>query len=150
MGELKDKILNDLKEAIKTQDKKRASVLKMLKTDITNEEIKNNREELNDEQIMTVIQRAAKQRRESIEEYKKAGQDHRAAEEQQELEIISVYLPEQLSETELKEIIEKVIADTNASSMKDMGKVMGKVMPLVKGKADGKLVNSIVKDLLNK
>ncbi len=149
MSELKNKILSDLQTAIKSQDKNRMSVLKMLKTDITNEEIKNNREELSDEQVMSVIQHAAKQRRESIEEYRKAGKEERASAEESELKILTEYLPEQLSETEITQIIEKAIADIGAVSIRDMGKVMGKVMPLVKGKADGKLVNSIVKNKLN-
>ncbi|MBN1898678.1 MAG: GatB/YqeY domain-containing protein [Spirochaetes bacterium] len=142
--ELDEKIHKAMKE--KDEDSLRA--LKMLKTELTNEEVKNEREELEEEQIMEVIQRAVNRRKESIEEFKKVGKEDRVKEEEAELKILMQYMPEQMSKEEVARIVDQVIEETKAESMKDMGKVMGKIMPQVKGKADGKMVNEIVKQKL--
>lgn len=149
MKDLKDEIQSKIKDALKTKNRAMLNALKLLKTDITNEEVKKNREELTEEETISIIQRNVKKRKEAIEEFKKVDQPDRAKEEEDELNILMEFLPEQMSEEEIIKVIEKVIADTGAESMKDMGKVMGQAMPLVKGKADGKLVNEIVRQKLS-
>ncbi|RAL70688.1 Transamidase GatB domain protein [Dehalococcoides mccartyi] len=102
-----------------------------------------------DEEIIGVIAKEIKQRRESIDAYKQANRPELVEKEQQEMEILQSYMPEQMGEAELTLIIKKVISETGASTPQDKGKVMGKLMPLVKGKADGQMVNAIVTALLN-
>ena len=97
---------------------------------------------------MSVVQKEAKQRRDSIEEFTKAGRQELADKEQKELEILQKYLPEQLSEEEIKKLVDEAISQTGASNISDMGKVMGALMPKIKGKADGSLVSKIVKESL--
>ena len=139
-----------MKEAIKNKDKTRLNVLRMLKTDLLNEEIKNNRQPLTEEQVNQVIMRNVKRRKESIEEFKKAGAEERVKEEEAELKILMEFLPEQLSDEELEEIINKAIEETGAETIKDLGKVMKLVMSKVKGRADGKKVNEMVRAKLSK
>ena len=103
---------------------------------------------LDDAAVEQVLTKQAKQRRESIAEYTKAGRDDLVEQEQYELEIIEAYLPQMMSREEIEVLVKQAIADTGATSSKDMGKVMGKLMPQVKGKADGRLVNEVVRDLL--
>ena len=97
---------------------------------------------------MSVVQKEAKQRRDSIEEFTKAGRQELADKEQKELEILQKYLPEQLSEEEIKKLVDEAISQTGASNISDMGNVMGALMPKTKGKADGSLVSKIVKESL--
>lgn len=149
MKDWKKELQEQIKNALKSGNKVRLNVLKMLKTDLTNEEIKNNREELTEEQVNAVIQRAVKKRKESIEEFKKAGKEDRVLEEENELKILMEFMPEQLTEEELKKVVDGVIEKVKAQSMKDMGKVMKEVMSMVKGKADGKIVNQIVRGKLS-
>ncbi len=150
MKEWKKIIDKQIKQAIKEKDNIRLNVLKLLKTDLINEEVKNNRQTLEEEQIMRVIQRAVKKRRESIEEFKKVGQDDRAKVEEEELKILMEFLPKQLSEEEIEKIVNEAIKEANAETMKDIGKVMAIVMPKVRGRADGKIVSEIVKNKLSK
>ncbi len=149
---LYDTILSDLKESMKASQKRRTLVLRSLKKEILDREIDQRtggeRSEVSDELAIEAITKAAKQRRDSIEQFEKAGRDDLAEVEKEELEIIEDYLPKQLSKEEITEIVNEAIAQTGAGSMQDMGKVMGVVMPKVKGKADGKLVNSVVKERL--
>lgn len=148
MKDWKTELNNLLKEALKKRDSVKSSVLKMLKADLTNEEIKNNREELTEDQIDTVIRRAVRKRREAIEEFKKVERLERAEEEEKELKLLMEFLPEQLDEKELGNIIDETIKEINAESIKDIGKTMGIVMSKVKGKADGKMVQELVRKKL--
>jgi uncharacterized protein YqeY len=100
------------------------------------------------EDILGVIQNQAKQRRDSIEQFKNAGRKELADKEQKELELLSAYLPEQMSEEEVKKLVDEAISETKATNIQDMGTVMGVLMPKVKGKADGNLVSSLVKQKL--
>ncbi|MBU1077766.1 MAG: GatB/YqeY domain-containing protein [Spirochaetes bacterium] len=144
------KELNDIvTKALKEKDTVTVNVIKMLKTDLTNEEIKNNREELKEEQVISVIQHAAKQRKESIEEYKKVNKPERAKEEEEELKILEKFLPDQLDAKKLEKIIDETLKEVKAEDMKDFGKAMGAVMQKVKGQADGKMVQDLVKKLLS-
>lgn len=149
MKDWKKELNEILIKATKEKDTVRLNVIKMLKTDLTNEEIKNNREELKEDQIMAVIQRAVKQRKEAMEEYEKAGKEDRVKEEKDELTILMEFMPEQLDQNKLEEIVKETINETEAESMKDFGKVMGSVMQKVKGQADGKTVQDTVRKLLS-
>lgn len=133
-----------MKSAMKSQDKVKVNALRLLISDLKYARISSN-EDLTDEQEMAVVLSAAKKRKESIESYKTGGRDDLLAKEEQELKIISEYLPEQMSEEEVIAEIESVIAETGASSMKDLGRVMGMAMKKLKGKADGSLVQEIVR-----
>ncbi len=145
-------ILDDLKKAMKEKDQQRLSVLRSLKSAIFEKEVserKGGKAELSEEDVINVIMKAAKQRKDSIEQYEEAGRKDLADVEQQELEIIESYMPEMLSEDEIARLVNEVIEETGAAGPQDMGKVMGKLMPKVKGKADGSVVNSIVKQKLS-
>ena len=104
--------------------------------------------EATEEDVLGVIQNQAKQRRDSIEQFKNAGRQELADKEQKELELLSVYLPAQMSEEEIKKLVDEAVAQTEASTIGDIGKVMGALMPKVKGKADGNLVSNLVKQKL--
>ncbi len=149
MKDWKIELNNILNEALKSKNTVKISVIKMLKADLTNEEIKNNREKLNEEQVLSVIQHAAKKRKEAIEEFDKVGRTDRVNEEKKELEILKQFLPQQLNADKLEKIIDETIKEVKAENMKDFGKAMGAVMTKVKGKADGKMVQELVKKLLS-
>ncbi|ADU96496.1 GatB/YqeY domain-containing protein [Thermovibrio ammonificans] len=144
---LKERLKADMKEALKAKDKVKLSTIRMINSLIKNAEIEK-RGELTDDEIVQLLMRYAKQRREAIEMYEKGGRPDLVEKEKAELAVVESYLPKQLSEEELVELVKQVIAEVGASSPKDMGKVMKAVMPKVKGRADGSLVNRIVKELL--
>lgn len=150
---LYDSILSDLKKAMLSKDKDLTQVLRSLKAALLEKEIserKGGEAKLSEEQVTQVLMKAAKQRKDSIQQYSEAGRDDLVAVEQKELEIIESYLPKMMSENEIAEIVDEVLAQVGASSPQDMGKVMGAIMPKVKGKADGSLVNKIVREKLTK
>ena len=144
---LKEKIQQDIKQAMKEKDQVRLSTLRLLMAEIKNREIDAG-EELDEPEILSIVQKAAKQRKESIEQYKKGGREELAAKEEQELGILESYLPQQLSREELESIVREAIEKCGATSPKEMGKVMKEVMPKVKGRADGKEVNGLVRTML--
>ena len=144
---LKERIQTELKEAMKAHDELKVSTLRLLNSSIKNKEI-DERKPLDDEGLLAILSTAAKQRRESIDQYEKGGRQDLADKEKAELAILQSYLPQQLSKDEVAAAIKETIAETGASGAKDMGKVMKALMPKVKGKADGKLVNELVKELL--
>ena len=147
---LKEKLHEDLVAAIRSSDKLASGTIRMVLTAITTEEVAGKEARtLSDDEIITVLSREAKKRREAAEEFGKAGREDRAAEEKAEGEVIAKYLPAQLSEDEVKKIISDAIASTGAAGPADMGKVMGAIKPLIAGKADGGLVSSLVKSTLN-
>jgi len=146
---LKEKIEQNLVEAMKNHDEATVSVLRMLKSAIHNLEI-SSKKELQDADVVGVIQGQIKSRKDSIELYKKGNRPELAEKEQKEIDILSKYLPEQMGDDAVREIVKKAIVETGASSIQDMGKVMGKIMPEVKGKADGSMVSEIVKSELSK
>lgn len=144
----KAQIKNDMKDAMRAKDNETRDTLRLITAAIKQVEV-DERKELNEDEIQTLLMKQAKQRRESIDEYEKAGRDELAAGEKVELAIIEKYLPQMMSEDEIRAIAEKVIADVGATDAKSMGAVMGKLMPQVKGKADGRMVNQVVRQLLN-
>jgi len=144
---LKERITQDLKDAMKSKDQVRVRTLRMILTTIRNIEVEKMKE-TTDEDVIDALQKEAKKRREAIEQYEKAGRNDLADEERKELSVIEEYLPEQMSEEEIKELAKEIINQVGASTVKDLGKVMKEIMPKVKGRADGKLVNRIVRELL--
>jgi uncharacterized protein YqeY len=149
MNDPKAQLQAALKEAMVNKDTERRDVIRMVMSAIKQVEI-DTRRDLSAEDVVGVLQKEAKTRRETIEEQIRAGQTAQAAQGQRELEILEAFLPEQLSREALSALAAEVIAQTGASSPRDMGKVMGALMPKVKGKADGGLVNEVVRELLNK
>jgi uncharacterized protein YqeY len=148
---LHDDIQTDLKAALEAGNKTRLSVLRDIKSEITNEQVSqgtDRNETLPDEDVVEVIARLAKQRRESIEEFEAGGRDELAEQEREELEILEEYLPESMSDDELQQLVESTIADIGAEDMSDMGQVMGAVMEEVGPQTDGDQVKEIVKDKL--
>jgi uncharacterized protein len=142
-------ILNqDMKQAMKDKNKQKLSVIRMLKASLQNESIKLGHE-LNEEEELTVLAREMKQRKDSLQEFEKAGREDLVAGLHEEIAVLTPYLPKQLSEEELNEIVAQTIQEIGAASKADMGKVMGALMPKVKGKADGGLVNRIVQQQLS-
>ena len=145
---LKERLMADLKDAMKNKDKLRKDVITMVRAAIKQKEV-DERVELDDSDIENIISKQLKEKKASIEEFKKGNRQDLVDQTNDEIEILLKYLPEQLSDEELKEIIKKVIDENEITSMKDIGKLMKNVMPLIKGKADGKQVNIIAKELLN-
>lgn len=149
---LKEQIGEDIKTAMKAKDKIRLQTVRGIKKAILEKEVElrpKGQESLNKEQEIELLSQQAKQRRDSIEQYQNAGRDDLAAKEQQELAIIETYLPEQVSDEEVEAIIEQIIADTGAATLKDLGKVMGPAMKQLKGKADGKKIQALAKSKLS-
>ena len=151
MSALKDKLQSDLNGAIKSRNTVVAETIRMVLSAITNEEVAGKeKRELSDAEVITVLTREAKKRREAAEAFETGGRADRAAAERAEGEVIASYLPAQLSESEIKKLIAETIAAVGASGPADMGKVMGGLKAKVAGKADGALVSSLVKEALNK
>ncbi len=150
---LKERILDDLKAAMKAKETEKTMVLRSLKAKILEKEIserKGGESSLNEEQIIEVLMKAAKQRKESIEQFQEGGRDELAEKEADELKIIERYLPALMSEDEVREAVQKEIERLEASSMADMGKVMGALMGKLKGKAEGAVISRLVKEELSK
>ena len=148
---IKETLKTDLNAAIKSRNSVVAETIRMVLTAITNEEVAGKeKKELTDAEVITVLTREAKKRREAAEAFEQGGRADRAAAERAEGEVIASYLPAQLSEAEIKNLIAETIAAVGASGPADMGKVMGGLKAKVAGKADGALVSSLVKEALNK
>ncbi|MCJ7841837.1 GatB/YqeY domain-containing protein [Lederbergia sp. NSJ-179] len=146
---LHDQLNEDMKQAMKSKEKDRLSVVRMLKAAIQNEAIKLGKKQLTEDEELTVLSREVKQRKDSLHEFEKAGREDLVAKIQSELVFVQEYMPAQLNEEELEAIVAAAIAETKASSKSDMGKVMGVLMPKVKGKADGSLVSKLVQKHLS-
>ena len=141
---LVEKLKKDMIEAMKNKDKEKLTVIRMVKAALDKERI-DKKVEVNDDLLIDVINKQVKLRNDSLEEFKKANRDDLVKQTEAELEILKDYLPEQLSEEEVITIIEEVINEVNAETIKDMGKVMKEVTPKVKGKTDMKFVSEIIK-----
>lgn len=146
---IKDQLTADMKQAMKDREagKLRLSVIRMVRANIKNVEI-NDKKELTDDEVLSVLMKEVKMRQDSVEEFQKAGRDELVAQAKEEIAILKKYLPEALSDDELKAIVAEVIAAVGATSPKDMGKVMSAVMAKTKGRADGKRINVMVRELL--
>ena len=144
---LKQRIDQDSKEALKTKDSLRLNVLRMIRSDIRYKEIEK-RSELSDDDVISVLSSSIKKRKDSIEQFEKGGRDDLASKEKMELEVISKYMPDQLTDEELNKIITQAIKDVDAAGPPDLGKVMKQIMPNVRGRADGKKVKLLVSSRL--
>ena len=145
---IKDKLMADLKDAMKSHNKLRKDVITLIRSAIKQREV-DERIELTDEDILTIISKQLKEKKSSIEDFKKGNREDLVKQTEDEMRILLEYLPKQLSQEDLKEIVKDAIDKENISSMKDIGKLMKAVMPQVKGKADGNAVNKIARELLN-
>jgi uncharacterized protein YqeY len=147
---LQEQLVNDMKEAMKSGDSLKVSTIRMLKAAIKNKEIEKGGTsyKLSDKETLEVIVTAIKQRKDSIEQFTKGHRLDLAEKEKKELEILQAYMPPQMSDEDVKAEVKKAIAETSASSQKDMGKVMKVLMPRIAGRADGAVVNRIVRELI--
>ncbi len=144
---LKEKIDQELKEAMKSRDERKISALRMLKTAIRRAEVDKMRE-LTEDEIIAVIADEAKKRREAIEEFARGGREDLVLQEKEELAVLEAYLPKPLSREEIEEMARQAIKEVGATSPRQMGQVMKVLMPRVRGRADGSLVSQIVQELL--
>ncbi len=147
MSDLKTQIQNDMKDAMRSKETIRLGTIRMLLAGVKQREI-DERIVLDDASILKIINKQIKQHLDSIAQFTAAGRTELADKEQAELKILEAYLPEQLSEADIKSHVEKAIADVGATAVKDMGKVMNALKPHLEGKADMSLVSKLVKDLL--
>lgn len=149
---LKERVGEDIKSAMKSKDKLRLETIRSIKKALLEKEVdlrSTGQENLTREQEIDLLSQQAKQRRDAIEQYQKAGREDLAEKEARELSIIAEYLPEQLTEEELSAALDRIISELNANSLKDLGKVMGAAVQQLKGKADGKKIQTLVKDKLS-
>ena len=142
---MKEELLQDLKEAMKNKDTLKKDTITMLRAAILQVE-KDSQKTLNDDEICAIVAKEVKKRKESVKEYEDAGREDIANSLKQEVEILSKYLPEQLTEDEIEKLVVEAISESGATSPKDMGRVMSILRPKTAGKADGKLVSDIVKE----
>lgn len=150
--DIKEKILEDLKSAMKAKDSEKTLLLRSLKAKILEKEIserKGGESTLSNDQIIEVLMKAAKQRKESIDQFNKGNRPELAAKEERELSLIEEYLPKMMSEEEIRVVVKNQIESMKATSLQDMGKVMGSLMGKLKGKADGSIISNIVKEELS-
>lgn len=145
---MKEELLKELKEAMKNKDELRKNTITMLRSSILQVE-KDSQKTLNDDEIIVIISKEVKKRKDSIEDYKKAERDDIVEDLKKEIEILSKYLPKQLDDNEIEKLVEEAIKETSAEGPKDMGKVMQNLRPKTAGKADGKKVSEIVKEKLS-
>ena len=145
---LKDRLNDDLKDAMRSRDALRRNTIRLLLSAIGYEEIARKQGDLDDDAVTQVLTKQAQQRRDSIEAYTKGGRADLVAQEEAELAIVTAYLPSPLSAEEISAIVDAAIADAGASGPQDMGKVMGRVMPQVRGRADGRQVSALVNQRL--
>ncbi len=147
---MEEKFLADFKESMKSQDKIKTSVLSMLRSDLNYLKINKKTEKLEDTDIIGVVRKHVSQHKDSISQFEKGGRPELIDKEKKELEILESYLPKDLSEEEVKKLIEEAILSLGAASIKDMSKVMKIVLAKAAGSCDGKLVSQLVKDRLSK
>ncbi len=145
---LVERIERELHAAMKGRDKVRTSTLRMARAALKNREIEK-RSPLEDADVIQVLSTQAKQRRESVEQFRAGGREDLAAKEELELGVLKEFLPEELSEDELRALVEAVVREVGASSPKELGRVMSALMPKVRGRADGRAVNEMVRDVLS-
>jgi len=144
---LKEQLTDDLKDAMRRKDALRRSTIRFLLSAIHNDEIAR-QTDLDEAGVIQVLTKQAQQRRDSIESFRGADRQDLVDKEQSELDIIAAYLPEQMSEDEVKALVQQALADSGATGPQDMGKVMKELMPKTRGKADGKMVSSLVNEAL--
>ena len=145
---IKEQLLEDMKVVMKEKDTIRKDAIQMVRAAVLQYE-KDNKAVLEDDGVIEVIAKEVKRYRDVLPDYEKGGRDDLISEVNAKIEILMPYLPKQLTEQEVKDLVQQVIAETGASSMKDMGKVMAVIMPKVKGRCDGRVVNQLIKEYLS-
>ena len=145
---LEERLVEEMKQAMKSNEKLRLSTIRMIRTSVKNKEIEV-RKKLEDEEILRVIQGMLRKSEESVEQFRAGGRMDLVEKETQEMEILKSFLPQSLSQEEILKVIDETIQENQASSLKDLGKVMKSVMSKLAGKADGKLINQLVKERLS-
>ena len=148
MTTLKERIQQDLTQAMRDKDEDKVSTLRMVKAAIMKWEVEGARREASDEVIVGILMKETKQRQDSISQYRKGGREDLAQKEECELTILKEYLPKELSDEELRKIVSETIQEVNPRGSQDFGKIMSALMPKVKGRADGAKVSAFVKKLL--
>ena len=148
MPSLRERLRDDLKDAMRARDATRRGTIRLVEAAIKNAEIEKRGGELSEQDIQAILQRQVKQRQDSIEQYEQAGRSDLADVERAEIAVIEAYLPQQMSRAEIEAAAREAIQQTGATSPSDRGKVMGQLMPQLRGQADGATVNAIVSDLL--
>ncbi len=146
---LKEQLMADLKTAMKEKDTIKKNVVTMIRAAILQYE-KDTKTELDEEGITDIVAKQLKQRKDALKDFESAARDDLIEQTKKEIELITAYLPEQLSKEDLSKIVKEAVERLGVTDLKQMGKIMGDVMPKVKGRADGKAINEIVKELLNK
>ena len=144
---LKERLNEEMKRAMKAQDKGRLSAIRMARGAIRDKEI-NDQKELDDDGVLEVIASQIKKRKDALEQLRKSDRSEVVEAEEAQIQVLQEFLPAQLSEAEIETLVVKVIAETNATSMRDMGKVMGKLIPQLRGKADNSVVSQMVRQKL--
>lgn len=147
---LEERIFDDYKAAMKAKDTLKSSVLSFLRAEIINVAFAKKKTKLDDNEVIAVVRKQIKARQDSIEQFKKGNRQDLADKESKELEILKIYLPEEIPQEEINKVIEEAISSTQASGLKDMGRVMKEVMAKVAGRADSKAVSDLVKEKLSK
>ena len=147
---LEEKIMEDYKKAMKEKEALKVSVLSFLRAELKNAAIDKKKDKLEDSEVIAVVKKQVKQRQDSIEQFKAGGRQDLVEKETKELEILKSYLPQQLSEDKIREIIEEAVRETGACGPQDMGKLMKALLPKLSGGADNKLVSELVKARLQK
>lgn len=149
MSSLKETIYADLMESMRSKEQVKMDALRMLKAAIMKFEVAGeSKKEAQDEDVLIIVKKEIKQRKEAVEQFEKGGRPELADKEKQEIVVLEKYMPEQMGEDEVREIAQAVIAEVSASSKADFGKVMGALMPKLKGQADGAVVSKVVGELL--
>ncbi|MEE8823774.1 GatB/YqeY domain-containing protein [Lentilactobacillus sunkii] len=143
-----DKLLSDMKDAMKARDKVRLGVIRGIKAQVMNAKVADGNHDLTEAQIQDIIMKEIKQQKESLEEFQKADRQDLVKDQEAKLKIAEEYAPKQMSEDEVEKVVTDTISQVGAESMADFGKVMGAIMPKVKGKADGSIINKLVKKQL--
>ena len=146
---LSEQINNDIKQAMLAKEKEKLAALRAIKSALLLEGTKDGSGEVSDEKGLEIIGKLVKQRKDSSRIYKEQGREDLAVDEDFQIEVLSAYLPEQMSEDEVRKVVQDTVAQVGASGPQDMGKVMGSVMGKLKGKADGALISNLVKEVLN-
>lgn len=144
---LKEQIPEDIKNALRNKSTLELSVLRMLQSALKNKEI-DKKEDLKDEDVISVVGAEIKKRRDAVKEFEKVNRPDAANQEKAEIDILMKYMPQQMNENEIRDLVKSAVKEAQAKTMKDIGKVMKVLMPKVKGKADGSVVNKIVRELL--
>ena len=145
---LKERLMEDMKLSMRNKETLKKSVITMIRASVKQKEV-DDRVDVNDDDVIELIAKQLKQRKDALVEFEKAERDDLIAQTKAEIEILASYLPQQLTDEELEAVVRDAVAEVNAQSVKDMGKIMGKVMAVAKGRVDGKRINEMVKKVLN-